>query len=102
MVSSSRLTSVMTATTEVVISEKSMLELASVELSGTEVSRISTMRMGQESLQLFDVNAGGLYHFIPSRHFRLDALGKFARAVSDRHEAERVEFFPGVGIGDHF
>ena len=41
----SRMTSVMTATTEVVISEKSMLELASVELSGIAVSRMSTMRM---------------------------------------------------------
>jgi len=44
-VSPSRLTSVMTATTEVVISEKSMLELARVELSGTDVSRMSMMRM---------------------------------------------------------
>src|SRR5581483_9936634 len=37
--------SVMTATTEVVISEKLKLELASVELSGTDVSRMSTMRI---------------------------------------------------------
>jgi hypothetical protein len=35
----------MTATTEVVISEKSMLELASDEFNGTPVSRMSTMRM---------------------------------------------------------
>ena len=41
----SRMTSVITATTEVVISEKSMLELASVEFSGTAVSRISTIRI---------------------------------------------------------
>ncbi|MFZ0721609.1 MAG: hypothetical protein WAM99_12165, partial [Xanthobacteraceae bacterium] len=34
-----------TATTEVVISEKLNPELASVELSGTAVSRMSTMRM---------------------------------------------------------
>src|SRR5580658_6332552 len=39
------MTSVMTATTDVVISEKSMLELASVEFSGTAVSRMSVMRI---------------------------------------------------------
>ncbi len=38
-----RITSVITATTDVVISLKSMLELASVELSGTAVSRMSTI-----------------------------------------------------------
>jgi hypothetical protein len=41
----SRITSVMTATTDVVISEKSKLELASDDLSGIAVSRMSTMRM---------------------------------------------------------
>ncbi len=35
----------MTATTEVVISLKSKLELASFDFSGIAVSRISTMRM---------------------------------------------------------
>ena len=39
-------TSVVAVITDVVISEKSMLELASVELSRTDVSRISTIRMG--------------------------------------------------------
>ena len=41
----SRTTSVMTATTDVVISEKSKLELASDDFSGIAVSRMSTMRM---------------------------------------------------------
>ena len=41
----SRTTSVITATTEVVISEKSKPEFASDERSGIAVSRISTMRM---------------------------------------------------------
>ena len=41
----SRIQSVITATTDVVISEKSKLELLSVELSGTARSRISTMRI---------------------------------------------------------
>src|SRR5215510_11114644 len=41
----SRLTSVITATTEVVISMKSKLEFFSSDLSGIAVSRISTMRM---------------------------------------------------------
>src|SRR5262249_2672921 len=40
----------MTATTDVVISEKSKLELASEELSGTLVSRMSRMRMDVESV----------------------------------------------------
>ena len=40
-----RTTSVITATTDVVISEKSKLELASFDLSGIAVSRISTIRM---------------------------------------------------------
>src|SRR5262249_47703269 len=42
----SRITSVITATTEVVISEKSMEEFFSVEFSAMEVSRMSVMRMG--------------------------------------------------------
>ena len=41
----SRFTSVMTATTDVVISEKSMEEFLRVEFSAMEVSRISVMRM---------------------------------------------------------
>jgi len=40
-----RMTSVTTATTEVVISEKSMLEFFRSDFSGIAVSRISTMRM---------------------------------------------------------
>jgi hypothetical protein len=36
----------MTATTDVVISEKLVLELASVEFSGIAVSRMSTIRIG--------------------------------------------------------
>src|SRR5947209_10569405 len=40
----------MTATTEVVISEKSMLEFCSVEFSAMEVSRISTMRILRPAL----------------------------------------------------
>jgi len=41
----SRTTSVMTATTDVVISEKSKPELRRSDFSGIAVSRISTMRM---------------------------------------------------------
>jgi hypothetical protein len=41
----SRLTSVITATTDVVISEKSKPELRSSDLIGIAVSRMSTMRM---------------------------------------------------------
>jgi hypothetical protein len=41
----SRTTSVMTATIEVVISEKSKLELAMFDLSGTARSRMSTIRI---------------------------------------------------------
>jgi hypothetical protein len=37
----------MTATTDVVISVKSKLELASVDLNGIAVSRMSTMRIAQ-------------------------------------------------------
>ena len=40
-----RITSVVTATTEVVISEKSIDEFFSVEFSAIEVSRMSVMRM---------------------------------------------------------
>jgi len=39
------MTSVITATTDVVISVKSKLELASVDLSGIAVSRMSTIRI---------------------------------------------------------
>jgi hypothetical protein len=42
----SRCTSVTTATIDVVISEKSKLELRSVERSGTARSRMSVMRIG--------------------------------------------------------
>src|SRR5580704_13411688 len=41
----------MTATTDVVISEKSMLEFASVDFSGIAVSRMSVMRMGSLNLR---------------------------------------------------
>ncbi len=44
-----RTTSVITATTEVVISEKSKLELRNDDFSGIAVSRISVMRMGSGS-----------------------------------------------------
>src|SRR5262249_36020610 len=51
----SRTTSVMTATTDVVISEKSKLELLSCDLSGIAVSRMSTIR----SLVSFHFDIGG-------------------------------------------
>jgi hypothetical protein len=43
---------VITATTEVVISLKSKLELASLDLSGIAVSRMSMMRMADYSLEV--------------------------------------------------
>src|SRR3984957_7800753 len=89
----------MTATTDVVISEKSMLELASVEFSGTAVSRMSVMRMTES---LVHVNASGLDHFAPARGFGLDAFGEFGRCVGDGDKAEGVEFFLHFGVGGHF
>src|SRR5580658_6031173 len=86
----SRITSVMTATTDVVISEKSMLELASVEFSGTAVSRMSVMRM---TVSLIHMYPGRLHHFAPARRFDLDAFGEFGRCVGDGDKAEGVEFF---------
>ncbi len=44
-------TSVITATTDVVISEKSIEEFFSVEFSATEVSRMSVMRMDASSFR---------------------------------------------------
>src|SRR6185312_5332923 len=47
-----RTTSVITATTDVVISVKSKLEFASVDRSGTAVSRISTIRITLRQFRL--------------------------------------------------
>src|ERR1700730_17886681 len=100
----------MTATTDVVISEKSMLELASVEFSGIAVSRMSTMRMiisdftslspmGRgESIHLYPRR---LHHRVPARAFGLDALGEFRGRAGDGDEAERVELLLDLGIRRH-
>ena len=61
-----RTTSVITATTEVVISEKSKLELASFDFSGTAVSRMSTMRKQRYSICLILASAITFFHFSTS------------------------------------
>src|ERR1700681_709785 len=93
------MTSVMTATTEVVSSEKSMLELASVEFSGTAVSRMSTMRMIYRVRLLLDLrNLGVDDDAMPPLDFLLDIGGEFRLRVSDDVEADLLAFFLHVRL----
>ena len=77
----------MTATTEVVISEKSKLELASVDFSGIAVSRMSTMRMPaggrRQAVAYFDLlDLGVRDHLFPLLDVGLDIGGELRRACS--------------------
>src|SRR5215510_4225372 len=89
-----RMTSVITATTDVVISLKSKLELASVDFNGIAASRMSTMRIAQKtrgSLNLRDV--GVLDHLTPLVDFFFDVGGKLVGLARDHVEAKLVTLF---------
>src|SRR3974390_2890972 len=82
----------MTATTEVVISEKSMLELASVELTGTTASRMSTIRI-TAILALIDLrNLGVRDDLLPLCYFGLNIVGKFRGGAAIGLEAKWKHF----------
>src|SRR5471030_2041677 len=97
------MTSVITATTDVVISVKSKLELARLDRSGTAVSRISTMRIRNFSrtaalasrlLNLRDLRV--VDHLRPFLQLDVDPRGEFVRRVGDGKEAERGELLGDV------
>src|SRR5213078_3871329 len=89
-----RSTSVITATTEVVISEKSIEEFFSVEFSAMEVSRISMMRIRV----LFNPQLRVAHDLAPLLDLELDPLSEFIRRVGDRHEAEVRELLLHVRL----
>src|ERR1700728_841969 len=74
----------MTVTTDVVISEKSILELASVDFSGIAVSRISVMRMGSLNLRDLGVDDDPM----PLVDVFPQISGKFLRRIADDVEAD--------------
>src|SRR5215213_4178443 len=85
------MTSVMTATTDVVISEKSMLEFFRSDFNGIAVSRISTMRMGWLACQASKLNLRNvrlLDHPFPFGDVGLHIGGERGRRIALRHDAE--------------
>src|SRR5689334_22087211 len=82
----------MTATTEVVISEKSKPELRRSDFSGIAVSRMSTMRMdcpferARARLLYLDVRLAD--HLAPLVDLELDLPGELLRRVADDLEPE--------------
>src|SRR3974377_1308099 len=86
------MTSVITATTEVVISEKSILELASVELTGTIASRMSMMRI-TAIWALIDVRTLGVCDdLLPLRPLGFNVARKCGGRAAIGLEAKREHF----------
>src|SRR5947209_9842729 len=90
------MTSVMTATTEVVISEKSMLEFFRSDFSGIAVSRISVMRIKPIRPSLLHFDVGVLDDLAPFGDLHLDPGGELLGGVGDRLQAEADQAVPHV------
>src|SRR5262245_32909291 len=89
-----RTTSVITATTEVVISLKSKLELASVDFNGIAVSRMSTMRIAQKIRGLLNLrDVGVLDHLAQHVDIFFDVGGKLLGLALYHVEANLVTLF---------
>src|SRR5438552_2700593 len=91
------MTSVITATTEVVISEKSKPEFASCDFSRIAVSRMSRMRISA-SFDLLDACVAD--DLGPPRDIGLDLGRELRRRIGDRSVADRRQALFHLRQGD--